>query len=214
MEKKEVFLIGGTGRTGKHLINKLLDKGYDVTALTRNIEKSEKVDNAKFNWIEGDIMKPDTYKHTLNGKVAVVSSLGARKGSPDDLYSTGYKQLLEEMDKNNVKRLIAVTADGDHPNHSWFFKWVVKPLMIGKPIYDMEKFEKYLLNEYKGNVKYTIVRPYRLLEGENENYRVGKHKEVMKPEWTWKSHTGDVADFCVKALVNESHLNSLMSIGQ
>jgi putative NADH-flavin reductase len=211
---KKVFLIGGTGRTGKHLITKLLDKGYQVTAMTRNLEKSPKIDNSNFTWVESDILDTESYSLHLKDKSSVISALGMRKNSPSDLYSKGYTQLLQEMEKNDIKRFIAVTADGDHPKHAWFFRYFVRPLFIKKPLADMEKFEKFLREEYKGPVEYTIVRPFRLMEGELGKYRVGGYKELVNPGWTWKSYTGDVAQFCLDSLEANSHLNSLMSIGE
>ena len=211
---KNVFLIGGTGRTGAHLINKLLERGYKIKAMTRSLEKSTKIENENFEWVESDILDPSSYSDYLKNQNSVISALGMRKGSPTDLYSKGYNGLLSEMEKNGVNRLIAVTADGNHPDHNWVFRWFVRPMFIKKPLKDMEKFEDYLQKEYKGPIKYTIVRPFRLLEGEIKKFRIGGFKEKMNPQWTWKSYTGDVAEFCIQSLINDSHLDSLVSIGE
>ena len=213
-DNKNIFLIGGTGRTGTHLISKLLKQGYKIKAMTRNPEKSQKIENENFQWVHSDILDPESYSEHLKNQNSVISALGMRKNSPGHLYSKGYTELLKEMKKNNVNRLIAVTADGDHPDHTWFFRWVVRKLFIKKPLTDMEKFEKFLREEYKGPVKYTIVRPFRLLEGEYGKYRTANYGEKITPNWSWKSFTGDVAEFCVKSLNEHSHIDKLVSIGE
>ena len=211
---KDVFLIGGTGRTGTHLINKLLANNCKVTAMTRNPAAEPKITHPDLKWVGSDILDPGSYSEHLVDKDAVVSALGMKKGSPADLYSKGYTGLLTEMEKRGVSRLVAVTADGNHPNHNWFFRYVVRALFIKKPLRDMEKFEAYLRDEYRGPVEYTIVRPFRLLEGEIGSFRLGGYKEIVKPEWKWQSHTGDVAKFCVDVLRENLHINEMMSIGQ
>ena len=211
---KNVFLIGGTGRTGVHLIKKLLDKGYKIKAMTRNLENSPKIENENFEWVHSDILDPASYTEHLKEQNSVISALGMRKKSPSNLYSKGYTDLLQEMEKHNINRFIAVTADGDHKDHNWFFRWVVRRVFIKKPLVDMEKFEKFLREEYKGPVKYTIVRPFRLMEGELGKFRTAKYREAIEPNWTWKSFTGDVAEFCVQSLTDHSHIDSLISIGE
>lgn len=49
MTKNKIFITGATGFVGKNLLLRLVDDGYDVTALTRNPEKIELVKNIYFD---------------------------------------------------------------------------------------------------------------------------------------------------------------------
>ena len=118
------------------------------------------------------------------------------------------------MEKRSVLRLVAVTADGDHPDLPWVFSKFIKPCVLKKYFVDIEKIERYLKEEYKGPVKYTIVRPFELKDGEKGSYRVGGQLQVMEPKWSGKSWTGDVAEFCVKCFEEACNINEFVSIGE
>ena len=151
----------------------------------------------------------------LKSQDVVISTLGGRSGSPADLYYVSYINLLNYMYDAGVKRLILVTADGTHKDHSYFFKYVVKKFMLYSVLEDTEKTEDYFKNKYKGDIKWTIIRPFRLLDGEKEKYRTSF--EEMHPveggKWTWQSYTGDVAQFCIDEFNQNLFINKLVSTG-
>lgn len=51
---KKVALIGATGFVGSHLLQELLDRGYEVTALARSVEKIQ-IKNDKLKTIAVDV---------------------------------------------------------------------------------------------------------------------------------------------------------------
>ena len=72
-----------------------------------------------------------------------------------------------------------------------------------------------LKDEYKGEVEWTIIRPFRLLDGEKGRYRTALENEYPKEggSWTWESYTGDVAQFCIDEFNNSNYIRKLVSIG-
>jgi putative NADH-flavin reductase len=213
-----VFIVGGTGRTGSILIPKLLEKGYTVTSMTRSDVNKCKDYGANHKWIHYDLCKSNSEQNLnlseiIKNHSAVISALGSKKGSPSDIYYKSYLNLLENMETAGVYRLIAVTADGTHPDHSFMFKYFVKKFILSKILKDIERTEEYF-KRYCGPVQWTIVRPFRLLSGEKGRYRTALENEhPQDKKWTWESYTGDVAQLCLDELNENKFINKLVSTG-
>jgi putative NADH-flavin reductase len=215
---KKIFVIGGTGRTGAIVITKLLEKGYTVTSLTRSEPSKCKEYGANHKWVLYDLYKSNKEQNLnlaemIKNHEAVISTLGGRKGSPKDLYYNSYFNLLENMEAAGVNRLIAVTADGTHKDHGFMFKYLVKKIILSSVLKDTEKTEDYF-KRYCGPVQWTIIRPFRLLDGEKAKYRTAlENQHPSGGKWTWESFTGDVAQFCVDELNENKFINKLVSTG-
>jgi len=55
-----VLVVGATGGVGQLTVAKLLEKGWSVWVLTRNVEKVQKMFDQRVEAIAGDIRQPDT----------------------------------------------------------------------------------------------------------------------------------------------------------
>jgi nucleoside-diphosphate-sugar epimerase len=58
---KDVFLTNGTGYIGQPLVRALKEKGYNVTALSRSDESTQKLNTLQVKAHRGDITKPETF---------------------------------------------------------------------------------------------------------------------------------------------------------
>jgi putative NADH-flavin reductase len=214
---RNIFVIGGTGRTGTILIEKLTKLGYNVTSVTRSDPTKCKNFGPNNKWIHCDVYenKQGNLTDLLKNHDAVISTLGGKSGSPKDLYYVSYLNVLNSMYDAGVKRLIMVTADGTHKQHGYFFKYVVKKLFLSSVLVDTEKTEDYIKNSYKGSVDWTIIRPFRLLDGEKGKYRAALEDQYPSDgkSWTWESFTGDVAQFCIDELTKNEYVKKLVSTG-
>lgn len=148
--------------------------------------------------------------------MAVISAFGSGKGAAADNYYKSYLNLLENMEKAGVNRLIAVTGDGTHKDWNWFFKCFVKTTVYRTTFKDTEKTEDYF-KTYIGPVQWTIVRPFRLYEGEKGRYRTALENEHPEgSRWgpgVFKSYTGDIAQFCFDEMSENKFVNKLVSTG-
>lgn len=83
----KVFVTGGTGFIGRHLIDHLLAQGDSVTALVRTFERARTLPRA-VRTIPGDVLKPETLRAGLRGvevvfHLAAVRAIGARATEPE-----------------------------------------------------------------------------------------------------------------------------------
>lgn len=60
-----VFLLGGTGFIGRHVLAKLIAAGHDVVALARSESSAERLATAGANPLRGDLRTPENWVGTL-----------------------------------------------------------------------------------------------------------------------------------------------------
>ncbi len=68
-----VFVVGGTGFLGTHLLPKLLEHGYDVTVLTRSGEKASAFESLGIKGVVGDLLQPESFISGLTPQHIVIS---------------------------------------------------------------------------------------------------------------------------------------------
>lgn len=110
-----IAVIGGTGKSGKYLMKKLLEKGFHIKMLLRNPDQLE-LHHPAIEKVKGDARNPEDIALLLEGCTAVLSTLGQPKGEPP-IFSTATSNVLNAMQKLNVKRYIVTTGlSVDTPN--------------------------------------------------------------------------------------------------
>jgi putative NADH-flavin reductase len=108
----KVALIGASGFVGKAVLNELINRGHNVTAIVRNpenITETEKVKAVKVN-----VLNADETAEAVKGHDAVISAYNAGWANPN-LYNEfleGSKAIQEGVKKSGVKRLIVVGGGG------------------------------------------------------------------------------------------------------
>ncbi|RED24751.1 putative NADH-flavin reductase [Flavobacterium cutihirudinis] len=104
----KVAVLGGAGRTGKYLINQLLEKGFNIKALVRNPENLT-IQNSCLEIIKGDAVDEETIRLLLNDCQAVVSTIGQRPGETM-VASQSVKNLLKVMNELEIERFVLLAG--------------------------------------------------------------------------------------------------------
>ncbi len=159
----KVLVIGATGLTGTHLIQKLLARGDDVTALARNPDAIT-VKHDRLRVARGEARDAESLARALAGQNAVVSAFGPRSLKKDDLQEVFMRNLLAAMEKTGVKRLVNLSAFGAGDTASqalWFFRLFMNTVL--RNLYaDKNRGERMLL---ESKLDWINVRPGRLTNG-------------------------------------------------
>jgi len=110
--KKEVLLIGATGFVGSAILNELVSRGYNVTAVVRNPEKLEQ--NAHVIPVKEDVANVEAIARLAQGKEAVISAYNPGWTNPQiaTLIRENYPKILEAAKKSGVERLLIVGGAG------------------------------------------------------------------------------------------------------
>ena len=80
----KVFITGGSGFIGRHLVRKCLDRGYDVYALAHTEHSAAELDALGATVVPGDILQRDSMREGMEGSDLVFHLAGWYKlGSKD-----------------------------------------------------------------------------------------------------------------------------------
>lgn len=117
-----IFVTGGAGFIGKHLVNSLIEKKHEITIFDNfsNSQKKSLIDfkSKLVNVIEGDITKLTDITNAINGQELVIH-LAAKISVPESIKNPtetfqvnveGTKNILTACEKNQVKKLIVASS--------------------------------------------------------------------------------------------------------
>lgn len=107
-----IFVTGGTGFVGRHLLNALRDAGTPVFALTR--AGTPLPQETGITVVTGDLLEPETYRNALRACDVVIHLAAAtgRASAEEHLRvnARGTEILIEECRQANVQKLLFVSS--------------------------------------------------------------------------------------------------------
>lgn len=107
----KVAIFGGSGKTGRHLIQQALDAGHQVAALVRTPAKLN-LQHPNLRVIQGSILEAASVSSTIQGTDAVISVLGPSSNKPEFAISRGMDNILAAMKSHGVRRIIISAGAG------------------------------------------------------------------------------------------------------
>ena len=159
----KIIIFGATGFSGQAILEEAVRQGHEVTVLVRDASKiHNKNNNVKI--VEGNVLEPAVVSSVLHHQEAVIQCLGVGgkgDGKPTTFISDATKVIVDEMQKQNIKRLIAMSNVGAGNSitfQPWFFtKFILSYFMkwLKVIIEDKNRMEPIIMNS---NLNWTIVR--------------------------------------------------------
>jgi len=107
-QKIKIAVLGGGGRTGKYLVNNLINRGFQIKLLLRKPEEFQ-IKSSLIEIIKGDSTDPEAICNLVQSCQAVISTVGQRPGEPL-VASQAVMNVLEAMDKFGLKRFISMAG--------------------------------------------------------------------------------------------------------
>lgn len=198
-----IAVFGGTGRSGKPTLRRLLDAGFSVRAQARN-PASIDLEHPRLTVIKGSFTDPASVHEVIRGADAVVSLVGHVKDSPKDLLTTGLGYVIHAMNEQGIKRIVNLTGAGvPHPKDTpkvidKVFRFVMGTFL--KDVIHDATESSFLLRA--SDLDYTNVRGPRLTEGAAK----GTLKEGYVGQLNSSLTREDLATFLVDVLVNDRYI--------
>ena len=162
----KAFITGATGFVGSHLVDKLLEKNWEVYCLIRKTSSLKWIEGKKVNYIEGDLFADEVLKNVISKVDYVFHIAGVVKAKNKEGFEKGNylatKNLIEITYKvnPNIKKFIHVSSQavcGPTPDDK-----PIDETYIPKPIttygFTKKQAEDIVL-EYKDKMNVTVVRP-------------------------------------------------------
>lgn len=159
----KVTIFGATGFSGQGILAEAIKQGHEVTILVRDTSKVH-FKHKNLTIIEGNVLDPKIVASILQHQEAVIQCLGVGgkgDGKPSTFISDATRVIVEEMQKQNIKRLIAMSNVGAGNSlafQPWFFTNIILPYFMNwlkVIIDDKNRMEPIIMSS---NLDWTIVR--------------------------------------------------------
>ena len=211
-----VLIVGATGNIGRLTLDKALKAGHEVTAFARSPEKIA-FNHERLYKVKGDVMKAETVEIAMFEQEAVITVFGASLNwstliSVPNLCTVGIENIIEAMNKHEIKRLVCMTGigAGDSRGHGRsIFSNFIYPVLLGRIYEDKNRQERKVM---ASTLDWIIVRPTELTNDPGSgDYQIlsdldGKIAKIIS--------RADVADFLVKQVKSDRHLHQTPLITQ
>lgn len=203
-----IFVAGGTGRTGRHVVDQLLARGDTVTLLTRHAGKVSP--RAGLIVLEGDGRDPHIIRKAVQGQDAVVMSIGPDGLSKKDnagVQGESTRLTCEAMKEFGVRRLVVVSSMGVGESRSWLHPVSGKVVLfvLRHALADKEVQEAAVK---KSGLDWVLVRPGQLTDEPARGTIAVKEKARFGPV-----ARADVATFVVAQLTGNEWLGRGPTLG-
>jgi len=197
----KVIVFGGTGSTGRLVVEQAIEQGHDVTVVTRDPAAVEQ-DSPRLTVEEGDVFDARALTSVVAGHDAVIVTLGAgRKGG---VRAKGTAAIIEAMHETGVRRLIVQSTLGvgdSRENLDFVWKRLMFGLLLRAAYADHVEQEQ---QTRTSGLDWTIVRPGAFTDGP----RTGSYRRGFGPheKTDLKISRADVAEFVVEQLTDDTWL--------
>ncbi|KFY45974.1 hypothetical protein V494_00674 [Pseudogymnoascus sp. VKM F-4513 (FW-928)] len=160
-----ILLLGGSGQTGKLVIDEALQRGHKITALVRN----PSVLPAKngLNVVKGTPKELSNLEEAFNAvpgdpPTAVIVTLGSPMEKGSRIMADSHENLIIAMKKYGVSKIVTMSSFGvadSLPNIAFIMRWAIGHTSLGYSFQDHDQVDAILK---KSGLDFVILRPGRL----------------------------------------------------
>jgi putative NADH-flavin reductase len=201
-DKNKLAVIGGAGKSGKYLVNRLTAQGFDLKLLLRNPETYE-IRSPRIEILKGDARNYDSIRALVDGCQSVISTLGQPRGEKS-IFSQATSNVIRAMNHHNINRYILTTGlNVDTPNDKkgQMAKVATDWMKSNYPETTLDKQVEFDLLS-KSNLDWTLVR-LPLIELTDERRKVIVSLEDCPGD---KISSTDLACFMIEQLSDQSYI--------
>jgi nucleoside-diphosphate-sugar epimerase len=193
----KVLITGASGFIGSHLVERLLDNGFEITCLTRNASCPVWLEGLDISLIQGDCSDREFLYRNVHGYDYIFHLAGITKANQrDDFYvvnTAGTENIISAVVHNNpnIKRFVylsSLSACGPKVNKS-----IPTENEIPHPVSDYGNSKLHAekaLHKYSNNIPISILRPSAVYgPRDREIFLIFQYiKKGVLPSWG-KGHT-------------------------
>ena len=204
----KLAIFGATGKTGIELVKQAVEQGHTVKAFVRDASRLG-IENERLSLVTGDVFDSSSVAQAVQGQDAVICALGAGSDlKKTTVRTTGTINIISGMKKNNVKRLVVITAMG--VGESWDTLSLINKFFFAVLLKSSrEDHEAQETAVKESGLDWTIIRPSGLTDTPRTGvYEVGEN--ILAP--TSKIARADVADLILKELGQNTLIGKTVTI--
>lgn len=107
-----LIVFGATGQVGKQLVQQALFNGHHVKAFGRNVYTTGYLQTENLELVQGALFDEGEVYKAIKGCDAVLSAIGGSTDGSDKTRTLGMKNIIKQMHKAGVKRIIGMGGMG------------------------------------------------------------------------------------------------------
>lgn len=203
-----LLIFGASGETGRELVKQALAQGHEVTAFVRDSAKLNDIQHSNLKLVEGDVTDATAVERAIQGQDAVLSALGSRSLKKNPKLVEGVRNIVQNMEKVGVRRLIYESALGvgdSRKRINFVFRSIIIPLVLRNAIADHEEKEAAIK---QSQLDWVIVRPAGLTNGPHK----GEYRHGESMQYGARISRADVADFMLKQVTDNTYLHKMPGV--
>lgn len=198
-----IFVLGGSGRTGRLVLDQALSRGHGVTAIARTQGTIRPSGSARI--IVGVPLRVVVLAPLLANQDVVISCLGQRSSQDADLLRDAAAVTVEAMSLAHVRRYLVVSQGLLFPSRNPII--AILRLMLARHVEDSTAMEALIR---ASDLDWTIVRPPRLKKGASSGgYRI---ERGAAPRGSWAMQYADLATFLLDEAENGNHKKDIVGV--
>lgn len=204
----KLIVLGGTGATGRELVDLALREGHDVTAYGRRTG-SLPVDHPRLRTVTGDVSDAAALTETVRGGDAVVSTLGPSRGPGtlrgNTLIDTSTEALVSAAQDTGVSRVVVLSAFGvgESLRKASAVAQLVYRTLLADAFRDKVRGEARLTSSA---LDWTLAYPVTLTnQPPAGSYAATPLAETGRLPGLPRIARADVADFLLRAATSDAH---------
>ncbi len=194
-------VFGATGKTGRHVVERALAAGHDVTAFVRDPARLG-ISSPKLKTVQGDVTDAAAIDRALEGADAVISVLSSGKG----VLTSFAKAVVPAMQRRGIRRIVTlvgagVQQPGDIPSMGRTLMLGLLSLLAKDVLGDATDHSQLLM---RSTLAWTLVRPPRLADGPATGKVRHAQAQAMGPGDTISR--ADLAAFMVELATSDRYV--------
>jgi putative NADH-flavin reductase len=207
----KILSLGANGAVGQLALDDLLNANHEVTALVRNASFMNRK-HPQLTVVQGEPRKTADLDRLLAGRDAVLSTLGARTNKRTTLRTEVATNVIAEMKKHGVRKLVWLGAAGVGSSKefvqrsSFFFGRIIIPLFLNHMYEDAAVADELI---EKSGCDWVIVRPMSF----TNRVKTGNISVVTDMSLTVQLRLritrADVAAFLVEQVVKDDYVGQM-----
>ena len=108
----KLIIFVATGMVGKQLVQQALFKKHHVKAFGRNVYTTDYLETENLQLVQGALFDEGEVFNAIKGCDAVLSAIGGGADGTDKTRTLGIKNIIKQMQKAGVNRIIAIGGLG------------------------------------------------------------------------------------------------------
>ncbi|KAJ5218193.1 flavin reductase [Penicillium cinerascens] len=169
-----VLVLGGSGQTGRLVIDEALQRGHKITALIRNPSALPVMEGLTI--VKGTPVEPSDIESAFTAvpgdlPTAVIVALGSAKEKGTRVMSQTHENLVAAMKRHGISKIATVSSFGvgsSLANITVIMKWAISNTSLGYSFADHTQVDGILK---KSELNFVLLRPVRLTMGKKAPVR-------------------------------------------